>query len=122
MTTPCVLIVDDDPGIRPLLSAVCTRIGYECHTASDGVEAVEQIQTRRFDLVLLDLMMPRKNGYEVIEFLRTLAEPPKVIVLTAQGQRQTSTIVPDGMIGAVLHKPFDLEALVAVIKQMAKPA
>lgn len=120
MTTPSVLIVDDDPGIRPLLSAVCTRIGFECDSASDGVEAVEKIQAKHFDLVLLDLMMPRMNGYEVIDFLRSTKHPPKVIVLTAQGTRQTSTIEPDAMIGAVLHKPFDLEALVEVIKTIAK--
>ena len=87
MTTdpPKVLLADDDPAIRPLIAAICKRLGFVCDTAEDGEVALEKIRSEEYDLVVVDLMMPKVNGFQVIEVLRELPRRPAVIVLTAQG-------------------------------------
>ncbi len=82
-----VLIVDDDEHTRTLLKDLCETSGFKVLTAEDGVEAMEHISKARPDLVLLDLMMPRRDGFSVLKAVREtteLAELP-VIVLTAMG-------------------------------------
>jgi diguanylate cyclase (GGDEF)-like protein len=82
-----VLVVDDDQHTRTLLKDLCETSGFRVLTAEDGVEAMEHIGKSRPDLVLLDLMMPRRDGFSVLKAVRDtseLAELP-VIVLTAMG-------------------------------------
>ena len=67
---PRVLVTDDDAAIRAPLTAVCKRMGFHCDEAADGDEALRKIQQNIFDVVLLDLMMPKVNGYQVIAALR----------------------------------------------------
>ena len=109
-----VLIVDDDPPIRHLLRAVCRQAGYACELACDGAEALEKISATNFDILLLDLMMPRVNGFQVIEALREREKRPRVIVVTAQGAKQVDAL-DYTIVHAVLHKPFDLPALQKVM-------
>ena len=111
---PKVLIVDDDDGIRSLLSAVCKRVGYDCDNAEDGSVAIQKIKSSNFDVVLLDLMMPKVNGYQVIEELRAMEQRPEVIVVTAQGVKTTAGI-GDGVVRAVIHKPFDLDDVTSLL-------
>ena len=112
---PKVLIVDDDDGIRSLLSAVCKRVGFECDHAEDGSVALEKIRSESFDVVLLDLMMPKLNGYQVIEALRDMKERPQVIVVTAQGAKTTTGIEDGEVVRAVIHKPFDLDDVTSML-------
>lgn len=112
---PKVLIVDDDDGIRSLLSAVCKRVGYECDNAEDGSVALEKIRSESFDVVLLDLMMPKVNGYQVIDALREMEERPQVIVVTAQGAKTTTGIEDGEVVRAVIHKPFDLDDVTSLL-------
>ena len=112
---PKILIVDDDDGIRSLLSAVCKRVGYECDNAEDGTVALEKIRTEKFDVVLLDLMMPKLNGYQVIDALREMEERPQVIVVTAQGAKTTTGIEDGEVVRAVIHKPFDLDDVTSLL-------
>jgi two-component system response regulator VanR len=109
-----ILIVDDDPPIRHLLRAVCRQAGYECELATDGADALDKIERATFDIVLLDLMMPRVNGFQVIEALRARPQRPRVIVITAQGTKQIEAL-DFTVVHAVLHKPFDLPALQKVM-------
>jgi len=107
-----VLVVDDDDSIRTLVARVFQRRGYEVETANDGVEAIAALDASHFDLLLLDLMMPRIDGIGVIEHLaRRDGEGPCVVVMTAA--------VPDILrrmdrtqIAAVITKPFELTELV----------
>ena len=119
---PKVLIVDDDDGIRSLLSAVCKRVGYHCDNAEDGSIALQKIKSTDFDVVLLDLMMPKMNGYQVIEALREMKERPQVIVVTAQGAKTTSGIDDGEVVRAVIHKPFDLDDVTALLLSAAEEA
>ena len=83
-----VLICDDEPYIRESVSYVAREAGFEVLTAEDGQEALETARRERPDLVFLDLMMPRKNGFQVCEALREdeATRGIYVIILTARGQ------------------------------------
>lgn len=115
-----ILVVDDDEAIRGLMSTVCRRLGYVCETAPDGARALESMSASKFDVVLLDLMMPVLNGYEVIARMREMPSPrPVVVVITAQGERQIASLDRD-VVRAVLQKPFDLSDLAAVVQDATR--
>jgi CheY-like chemotaxis protein len=85
-----VLVVDDTSDVRLVLNAVLTQCGYSVTEAEDGQEALDILADKKFDLMILDLMMPRLTGEEVLEQLKyqdRLKEMP-VIVLTAKGQQK----------------------------------
>lgn len=108
-----ILVVDDDDAIRALLLTVLRRRGFKVDIAHDGSEAIERCQQCRYALVLLDLMMPVKSGYEVLEHLTQLADRPLVIVLTAgPAPKQLNPEVVAG----TLRKPFDLDLLLDAIR------
>ena len=115
--TPRLLVVDDDKAIRSLLTAVLSRKGYSVETARNGEEALEVIAVKTFEAIILDLMMPKVDGFEVIEHLaRTAPEQLKrhVIVLTAVASKDLRKL--DGSrVFRVLRKPFDLDELLSVV-------
>lgn len=106
------LIVDDDDGIRGLVSAVLRRKDYETDEARNGQEAIEKLTDHAYDALFLDLMMPVRNGYEVIAFLRERnIERKCVVVMTAAGTRGVRDLDP-ALVVRVLHKPFDIADVV----------
>lgn len=112
-----VLIADDDPSIRRMLAASLEKKGYRTADACDGGEALEAMRAGQADLVLLDLMMPRVTGWEVLAqraAARELRSIP-VIVITAERGDGLAKIPNDG-ICALLPKPFELETLHALVK------
>ncbi|MCI8567422.1 MAG: response regulator transcription factor [Lachnospiraceae bacterium] len=106
-----ILIVEDEEAISTLIRLNLARAGYQCETAFDGVEAANLMQERSYDLVLLDVMLPGINGYEVLEYAKALGIP--VIFLTAMGE--TEQKVKGLMAGAedYIAKPFELTELLA---------
>ncbi len=80
-----ILVVDDDSDIRELLSTIVSLMGHEPEPACDGVEAIDRIKGRVPDLILLDLMMPRMNGFQVLNFMTATPDTRRVpvIVITA---------------------------------------
>ena len=109
-----ILIVDDDDAIRALLMTVLRRRGFQVDTARNGVEAIDSLQSSRYSFVLLDLMMPRISGYEVLDFLssRPAEERPLVLVLTAGLEPRS---FDSSLVVGTIHKPFDVELLVDTI-------
>lgn len=105
-----VLVVDDDAAIRTLIFTILRRQGLLVDTARNGAEALEKIERCRYVLVLLDLMMPIVNGWEVLEKLQDLdaAVRPMVIVLTAGGEPRDFS--RDFVVGSI-KKPFDVQLL-----------
>ena len=81
-----ILIVEDEEAISTLIRLNLTRAGYQCETAFDGVGAANLLQEKSYDLVLLDVMLPGMNGYEVLEYAKALEIP--VIFLTAMGETE----------------------------------
>lgn len=114
-----ILIVDDDPPIRNLVRQVFKRIGFEAREARDGAEAVSMIETGLPRMMVLDLMMPRMNGWEVIDVLRETGkmEQIPVIVLTAVGGHRTAELQSMG-VRAVLGKPFEIGDLITTAKRV----
>jgi CheY-like chemotaxis protein len=109
-----ILIVDDDDAIRALLITVLRRRGFPVDSARNGVEALELLTSCRYSLVVLDLMMPRMNGWEVLDHFSTMASTtrPLVLVLTAgleQRKFDTSFVV------GTIQKPFDIELLLDTV-------
>ncbi|WP_438438120.1 response regulator transcription factor [Hydrogenophilus thermoluteolus] len=109
-----ILVVDDEEAISLALEFLLQRAGYEVAVARDGVEALERIAAWRPDLVLLDIMMPGKDGFEVCQSVREmndLTPQPKIVMLTAKGRDVERT---KGLsVGAddYVVKPFSTEEL-----------
>lgn len=119
-----VLIVDDEPNIVISLEFLMKKEGFEVAVAGDGEAALAQVAAFRPDLILLDVMMPKKSGFEVCESLR--ADPAhaglKIVILTAKGRE---TEVAKGLaIGADAYvtKPFSPKALAVQVKQLLEIA
>jgi DNA-binding response OmpR family regulator len=115
--TKKILIVDDEPNIVTALEFLLQRNGYEVLIARNGEAALKLVETQQPDLVLLDVMMPLKSGYEVCQRMRERAEwrHIKIIMLTAKGR---DVEMSKGLsIGADLYitKPFSTQELVAKI-------
>jgi len=115
-----ILIVDDEPNIVISLEFLMKKEGFEVAVANDGDEALAKVASFNPDLILLDVMMPKKSGFEVCEALR--ADPGraglKIIMLTAKGR---DTEMAKGLaIGADAYvtKPFSTKELVDTVKEM----
>ena len=107
-----VLVADDDPAIRMLVQRVLVRQGYEVLTANDGADAIEQLDRDRFDLLVLDLMMPRVDGIGVIAHLQSRgATTPPILVMTAAAPDVLGRL-PKDRIAKIITKPFDIDELV----------
>ncbi len=114
-----VLIVDDDPMIRHAYQAVMPdQLGVKVLEAADGMEAVDKLLTQRVDLVVLDIQMPRLNGFEVLSFIHhhpAIRHLPVVIVTSLRGTRIREKTDRLG-IQYVLSKPLDLPELINAVR------
>ena len=108
-----VLVVDDDPDIQDVLVLMITRFGHVADRACDGVEAVEALAEHTYDVVLLDLMMPRMTGEDVMHWLQQHPERGKgvrVVVATGSADEHRARLEALGA-HAVLAKPLSLQQL-----------
>lgn len=112
-----VLIADDDPSIRRMLAASLKIDGYRTAAACDGSEALEAMRAGQADLVLLDLMMPRVTGWEVLAQRAAAPELRKIPVIVITAERGDGIAkIPKDRLCALLLKPFELETLRALVK------
>lgn len=109
-----ILIVDDEKPICDLIDINLTAAGYHCKSVQDGLEAIDLIERENFDLILLDVMLPGADGYDIIEYIRPLKIP--VIFITAK--HEVRDRVKGLRLGAedYLVKPFDVVELVARVE------
>ena len=117
-----ILIVDDSENIREVLMANFDYLGYDVRTARDGEEALGMIAQRRPDVVVLDVMMPRQNGFQVCRRIKadpSLATIP-VVILTAKGQREDRYWGKDCGADEYLTKPFSTSELERLIDRLVK--
>ncbi len=117
---PTLLIVDDEPNILLSLEFLMKREGYQVHLARDGQQALDAIAALRPDLVLLDVMMPIKTGFEVCQEVRAdeALKSTRILMLTAKGR---DTDVAKGLAlgaDAYMTKPFSTKELVEKVRQM----
>jgi CheY-like chemotaxis protein len=111
-----ILLVDDDPGVRSSLGAVLSGEGYVVVPVRDGLEAVSLAAAGRVDLVVLDLNMPRQNGWDTFEQLTREHPLLPIIVITARAN-QFFTAVSAGA-GALLEKPLEIPVLLRTIARL----
>ncbi len=114
-----ILVVDDDPHIRELVRVFLEHDGFDVLEAGDGVEALSKLEAARADLVILDIMMPNMDGWELCRRLRQSGDFP-LLILTAKGE--TSQKIKGFQLGTddYLVKPFEPVELVARVKALLK--
>lgn len=111
-----ILVVDDDRTSRHLTKSVLSREGWKVTGAKDGVDALKLLRTRRFTLMLLDVWMPRMNGLELLEQLRTLEHRPRVVVMTSDETPATLLQAVRDQAFTYVHKPVDAEFLIETVR------
>ncbi|MBR6665899.1 MAG: response regulator transcription factor [Lachnospiraceae bacterium] len=109
-----ILIVDDEKAICDLIDMNLSAAGYSCKTVQNGFDALDLIEKEQFDLILLDIMLPGADGYDIIEYIRPLKIP--VIFITAK--HEVKDRVKGLKLGAedYLVKPFDVVELIARVE------
>lgn len=113
-----ILVVEDERPINDLIEMNLTEAGYSCVCAYDGLEAANLLEKESFDLVLLDIMLPKVSGYELLDFIKPLGIP--VIFLTAKGTMADK--VKGLRLGAddYLVKPFEIVELLARVEAVLR--
>lgn len=109
-----ILIVEDDLDIQELLREFLKEAGYEVMTASDGIEAMELFAKNKYDLILLDIMLPKIDGFGVCELIRKQSQVP-IIMLTALGGEEEQIRGLDLQVDDYITKPFSVPILIRKI-------
>lgn len=119
-----VLVVDDDRSLRHVLERLLATAGFGVASAADGVEALERLKRKKFDLVLLDIGLPRMSGLEVLGRLREKKVRPKVIIMTADDTTETVLSAVRDHAYRYIAKPFAPNTLVELVRAalVAPPA
>ncbi|MGE3316588.1 MAG: response regulator transcription factor [Planctomycetaceae bacterium] len=113
-----ILLIEDDREIQSTISGVLEAAGYSVVVAPNGVEGRRIIETNKPDLVITDMMMPRMGGFPILEFLKTLENPPRVIMITAnEGGRHKAYAEMLG-VDDYLRKPFAMDVLLEAIERI----
>lgn len=115
-----ILVVEDEKSINDLIEMNLTEAGYICECAYDGLQAADILERESFDLVLLDIMLPKVNGYELLDFIKPMGIP--VIFITAKGSMEDK--VRGLRLGAddYLVKPFEIVELLARVEAVLRRA
>lgn len=120
-----ILVVEDDESIRLLVSEVLRDDGYQVREASNGLEALKQVSSKRPDLIVLDLMMPVMDGWQFVEACRH--EPgcndvPIVVTSASHDLPRTADRLRALGVRTCLAKPFDIDGLLALVERYAPSA
>lgn len=117
MAGETILVIEDDREVSTTVQAVLKSAGYSVLSASNGQDGRKLIDSHDPDLIVTDMMMPRMGGFPVLEYLKKKANPPRVIMMTAnEGSRHKAYAE---MLGVVdyLRKPFAMEVLLEAVKR-----
>jgi DNA-binding response OmpR family regulator len=114
---PVVLVVDDEDQVRNLLCECLRRGGFEAVPSPSGEDALTLFETRTFDLVLIDVLMPGLDGFDTVRVLKSRPERARIPVLFMSGFPEKNRVLFAGQTGAVdfLTKPLDIKSLMAKV-------
>jgi DNA-binding NtrC family response regulator len=118
MTGFAVLVVDDEPGMRDTLTAILELHGYCVSSASDGETAVAAVREGAFDVVVMDVRMPGRDGVSVLEEMGD--PPPQVILMTAYAQEERLRAAVKANAFAIVHKPFDTRRMLSLVADASR--
>src|SRR4051794_29225623 len=123
MTMKKILIVDDDASIVTLVKDLLKGDDVAITTASDGAQGWEKIQAEKYDLLICDVWMPHMNGLELLSKVRTLTEPPSIIVMSADDTPEVLLNAARQQAHEFVSKPFKaIEMLELIRDTLSKPA
>lgn len=114
-----ILIIDDDPAITESTQLALEAFGYDVQTAGDGATGLALTEVRKPDLVILDMMMPKRSGFLVLETLRQLdTDPTRIIMITANEGNRHKEYAEQLGVDAYIRKPFPMETLIAEVQRL----
>lgn len=118
-----VLLIEDEPNIIEAISFILSRDGWTVNTHSNGMTAVDTIHARKPDVLILDVMLPGKSGYDILRELRehpdTSALP--VLMLTARGQSKDREMAERAGVNAFMAKPFSNSEMLEAVRSLGVP-
>jgi len=115
-----VLVVDDEEVIRQFLRTLLAKWGYEVEEAEDGVKALEQLAKDNYDLLICDILMPNKNGWEVLKEIKSNPKTKEIPVIVLTGKKEDSDIFRGYELGAIYYmtKPFTIAQLLHTLQRI----
>ena len=117
-----ILVVEDDSDLNRFLALSLRGAGYEVVSCFNGLEALEQMENNKFDLLLTDIMMPKMNGFELAESVRATDKNTPIIFLTAKDDKPSKMLGFSVGIDEYVTKPFDIDVLMMSIKAILRRA
>ncbi len=115
-----ILITEDEPLLARFIARGLHAAGYDTSIAGDGAEALEQIAAHDWDLVVLDLLLPGLDGFDVLAAVAERPRPPRVLVLSARQEVETRIAALDGGASDFLAKPFSFDELLARVRAQTR--
>lgn len=115
------LVVEDDPSIRRLVEKLLTRHRIKVDLASDGLQAMNQLRDNQYSVIVLDLMVPEINGFDIIEHLRRSGSRIPVAVVSAVSQQALTNLDLD-IVKLVISKPFDVDEFTKAVLKLCADA
>jgi CheY-like chemotaxis protein len=117
-----ILVVDDERVTRHLARAALVKAGFKVTLAKDGVEALRHVRRQRFDIMLLDVWMPRMDGLGVLDRLKTRKVRPRIVVMTSDDTPETLLRAIRQQVSNYVHKPVEPVALVTLVRETLNAA
>lgn len=114
-----ILIVDDQKGVRRLLEELFKKDDWDVHMASDGKEAIEQVEKFLPDIILMDMKMPNMNGLEASQKILQKYSKVNIIMMTAYGEMEVVKKALDAGVKKCITKPFDIMNLRNMVNELA---
>lgn len=120
MSTKKILIIEDEPNIRELVLYNLKTNGYDCIAAEDGIMGITMVHKEKPDLILLDIMLPGKNGFEICNELREEGNNTPIIMMTAKTEEADKVMGLDYGADDYISKPFGIREMMARIKAVLR--
>ena len=118
MTGFAVLVVDDEPGMRDTLMAILELEGYRVSSASDGETAVTTVRKGTFDVVVMDVRLPGRDGVSALQEMGR--PPPQVILMTAYAEEDRLRAAVEAHAFAIVDKPFDTRRMLSLVEDASR--
>ena len=118
-----VLVIEDEPNIIEAISFILSRDGWQVRTHSGGEGAMDAVRSRRADLIILDVMLPHRSGFDLLADIRADAElgQTPVLMLTARGQRKDREMAEQAGASRFMTKPFSNAEMLEAVRALAPP-
>ena len=117
-----IFVVEDDADLNRFVSSSLRKVGYDVVSCCDGLQALEKMEEEKCDLLLTDIMMPRLNGFELAESVRSSDSAMPIIFMTAKDDKSSKMLGYNVGIDEYVTKPFDMDVLLMTIKAILRRA